>query len=96
MPKSPTPSAKRYPGIDCLVNNAGIMFERGLDRLQLQDWEQMLAVNLSAPLFLSQQLLPLLRADGGGSIVNIGSIEGLAANPEHAAYCATKGAVSTP
>ena len=37
--------------------------------------------------------MPLLRKDGGGSIINIGSIEGLAANPEHAAYCATKGGI---
>lgn len=53
----------------------------------------MLAVNLTAPVFLSKQLLPLLRAAGGGSIINIGSIEGLAANPEHSAYCASKGGV---
>ena len=61
--------------------------------MQLDDWNRMLAVNLTAPLFLSKALLPLLRHNGGGSIVHIGSIEGLAANPEHAAYCASKGGV---
>ena len=79
--------------VDILVNNAGIMFERGLDDLSVDDWNRMLAINLGAPVFLAQALLPLLRAAGGGSIVNLGSIEGLAANPGHIAYCATKGGV---
>jgi NAD(P)-dependent dehydrogenase (short-subunit alcohol dehydrogenase family) len=78
--------------VDVLVNNAGFMFERTVDEMQLDEWNRMLAVNLTAPVFLSKQLLPLLRA-AGGSIINIGSIEGLAANPEHAAYCASKGGV---
>ncbi len=79
--------------VDILVNNAGIMFERDLEALSADEWNQMLAINLSAPVFLAQALLPLLRAAGGGSIVNLGSIEGLAANPGHIAYCATKGGV---
>ncbi|MCP4766488.1 MAG: SDR family oxidoreductase [Gammaproteobacteria bacterium] len=79
--------------IDALINNAGFMFEKTLEQMQLDDWNQMLAVNLTAPAFLSRALLPLLRAAGGGSIINIGSIEGLAANPEHTAYCASKGGV---
>jgi meso-butanediol dehydrogenase/(S,S)-butanediol dehydrogenase/diacetyl reductase len=82
-----------FGGIDILVNNAGFMFEQSLDEMQLEDWNRMLAVNLTAPLFLSKALLPLMRANGGGSIIHIGSIEGLAANPEHAAYCASKGGV---
>ncbi len=79
--------------LDLLVNNAGIMFERGLEQMTVDEWEQMLAVNLNAPVFLTRALLPLLRAAGRASIVNIGSIEGLAANPGHSAYCATKGAI---
>ncbi|MDH3762211.1 MAG: SDR family oxidoreductase [Gammaproteobacteria bacterium] len=82
-----------FGGIDILVNNAGFMFEQSLDEMQLEDWNRMLAVNLTAPLFLSKALLPLMRTNGGGSIIHIGSIEGLAANPEHAAYCASKGGV---
>ena len=84
---------KQCGGVDILVNNAGFMFEKTIDEMQLDDWNRMLAVNLTAPVFLSQALLPLLRRNGGGSIINIGSIEGLAANPEHTAYCATKGGV---
>ena len=79
--------------VHALVNNAGFMFEQSLEQMQLDDWNQMLAVNLTAPAYLSRALLPLMRAAGGGSIINIGSIEGLAANPQHAAYCASKGGV---
>ena len=87
-------AAKRhFGGVDILVNNAGFMFEQGLDEMQIDDWNRMLAVNLTAPVFLSKHLLPLIRANGGGSIIHVGSIEGLAANPEHAAYCASKGGV---
>ena len=82
---------KRWERVDILVNNAGFMFEIELDSLQLDDWNRMLAVNLTAPVFLARALLPMLR--GGGSVINIGSIEGLAANPGHIAYCASKGGV---
>ena len=83
---------EKYGAIDILVNNAGIMFERPLERMQLAEWQQMLAINLTAPVFLTKALLPMLR-ERQGSIINIGSIEGIDANPEHIAYCATKGGV---
>jgi len=83
---------QRRGSLDILVNNAGFMFETSLGALELEAWNRMVAVNLTAPIFLAQALLPMLR-DGGGSIVNIGSIEGLGANPGHIAYCATKGGV---
>ncbi|MGD2172440.1 MAG: SDR family oxidoreductase [Gammaproteobacteria bacterium] len=84
-------AGERWQHVDILVNNAGIMFEKPLDEMQLEDWNRMLAVNLTAPVFLARELLPLLRP--GGNIINTGSIEGLAANPGHIAYCATKGGV---
>lgn len=85
--------AKKTDKLELLVNNAGIMFERSLEEMQVDEWDRMLAINLNAPVFLTQALLPLMRAANGASIVNIGSIEGLAANPGHSAYCATKGAI---
>lgn len=83
---------KRFGGADVLVNNAGFMFERSLEEMEEDDWDRMMVVNLRAPVFLAKALLPLLRRHGG-SIVNIGSIEGLGANPWHAAYCASKAGV---
>ncbi|MEU0844472.1 glucose 1-dehydrogenase [Streptomyces sp. NPDC005962] len=84
---------ERFGGIDILVNNAGIMFERSVSRLLVEEWDLMVAVNMRAPLFLAQAALPHMRERGGGSVINIGSIEGLGANPDHAAYCASKAGI---
>lgn len=75
--------------LDILINNAGMMVERRADVQSLEGWNQTIALNLTAPFLLIQAALPHL-AKAKGSIVNIGSIEGLAANPGHAAYCASK------
>lgn len=75
--------------LDILVNNAGVMQEARVEDMSLEDWRRSLAVNLTAPFLLIKAALPALRA-GRGSIVNIGSIEGLGSNPHHAAYCASK------
>jgi meso-butanediol dehydrogenase/(S,S)-butanediol dehydrogenase/diacetyl reductase len=83
----------RFGAIDILVNNAGIMFERTVSEISFEEWDLMMAINLRAPLFLAQAVLPHMRARGGGSIINIGSIEGLGANPGHAAYCASKAGI---
>lgn len=84
---------ERFGGADILVNNAGFMFEKALDDMAEDDWDRMMTVNLRAPVFLAKALLGQMRRRGGGSIVNIGSIEGLGANPRHAAYCASKAGV---
>jgi NAD(P)-dependent dehydrogenase (short-subunit alcohol dehydrogenase family) len=86
-------AAQQLGGIDILVNNAGIMFERSVSEIQPEEWDLMIAINLRAPLFLAQAALPHMRRRGGGSIINIGSIEGLGANPSHAAYCASKAGI---
>ncbi len=75
--------------LDVLVNNAGMMQEALAEEMSLADWERNLRVNLTAPFLLIKAALPHLRATRG-SIVNIGSIEGLGSNPRHAAYCASK------
>ena len=86
-------AAVHFGGIDILVNNAGIMFERSVADITVDEWDLMMAVNMRAPLFLAQAALPHMQRRGGGSIINIGSIEGLSANPLHAAYCASKAGI---
>ncbi len=93
IPPAVERAVERFGGIDVLVNNAGIMFERDVSDIALDEWDLMIAVNLRAPLFLTQAALPHMRRRGGGSVINIGSIEGLAANPGHAAYCASKAGI---
>ncbi|MEX0283286.1 MAG: SDR family NAD(P)-dependent oxidoreductase [Paracoccaceae bacterium] len=75
--------------LDVLINNAGMMQEARVEDMSLQDWTRNLTVNLTAPFLMIQAAIPHLR-ESRGNIVNIGSIEGLGANPGHAAYCASK------
>jgi len=74
--------------LDVLINNAGMMNEASVDECSLEAWQQTLTVNLTTPFLLIKAALPYLK--NGGAIVNIGSIEGLGANPKHPAYCASK------
>lgn len=83
----------QFGGLDILVNNAGIMFERTVEEMSEEEWDRMMTVNLKAPFLLTKKVMPFLRRRGGGSIINIGSIEGLASNPGHCAYSASKAGI---
>jgi len=75
--------------LDVLVNSAGMMQQAGIEQTSLDDWQRTINLNLTAPFMLIRAALPHLRRTRG-TIVNVGSIEGLASNPGHAAYCASK------
>lgn len=76
--------------LELLVNNAGLV-ETGPLAAQDEDaWRRMFEVNLLAPMVLTRQLLPLLRASGQGRVVNVGSMFGDIAFPFFAAYSASK------
>ena len=80
---------KRTGRLDILVNNAGIMREGTVEESSEEDWQLQIQVNLTAPFLLIRHAMAMLKKTGG-SIVNIGSIEGLGSNPRHPAYCASK------
>jgi len=79
---------QRAGSLHILINNAGMMTEATVEECELQQWHNTLAVNLTAPFLLIKHAMPHLK--GMGSIINIGSIEGISANPRHPAYCASK------
>ena len=79
--------------LDVLVNAAGIEIEKTVERTSLDEWNRIFAINVTGTFLTSKHALPLMRKAGGGSIINFGSYDGFIADPNLAAYCATKGAV---
>jgi NADP-dependent 3-hydroxy acid dehydrogenase YdfG len=76
--------------LDILVNNAGVMYLEPVAEADLGRWQQMLQLNLMSLIAASQAALPGMRARRDGHIVNISSTAGRVANPNAAAYAATK------
>ncbi|MCE7001029.1 SDR family oxidoreductase [Saccharothrix sp. S26] len=76
--------------VDVLVNNAGIAGIVPFEDTSLEQWERMLAVNLTGPFLLTQALGRLMLARGRGSVVNIASVAGLRGVADRAAYNTTK------
>lgn len=79
--------------LDVLVNAAAIEIEKTIEETSLEDWNSIFAINVTGTFLASKYAVPLMREAGGGSIINFGSYDGFIADPELAAYCATKGAV---
>jgi len=69
-------TVERFGRVDTLVNNAGIWFRRTLAEITPDEWDRVLAVNVRGAFLCSQAAAPVMAAQGGGSIVNIGSQAG--------------------
>lgn len=80
-------------GIDVLVNSAGITMNRLFETVTPEQFEVLYAVNVRAPFFLTQELLPALLASKGAAIVNISSIHAFGGRLEHTVYAGTRGAM---
>jgi NAD(P)-dependent dehydrogenase (short-subunit alcohol dehydrogenase family) len=76
----------RFGRLDALINNAGIAIFKPILEVTYEDWQRVLAVNLTGPFLVTQAAVPLMRDSGGGSIVNITSISGLRASTLRTAY----------
>ncbi|GAA3122930.1 SDR family oxidoreductase [Streptomyces rectiviolaceus] len=86
---------ERFGRLDVLVSNAGIGLISPLDDLRVEDWEQMIDVNLKGVLFGIAAALPVFREQGSGHFVNTVSTAGLRIVPLQSVYAATKNAVRT-
>lgn len=82
------------PQIDILVNSAGVALNGPVVDYSIEDWNQTLAVNLSAPFILSKALLPGMFARRMGKIINVSSQTGVIAVEDHAAYASSKGGLN--
>jgi NADP-dependent 3-hydroxy acid dehydrogenase YdfG len=79
--------------VDVLVNNAGVMPLSTVSALRIDDWNQMIDVNLRGTLHGIAAVLPLMEGQGAGHIINVASVSGLRVDPTAAVYSATKFAV---
>jgi len=89
---------REFGRLDVVVNNAGTTHfipHTDLEALSEDKWDEILAVNLKGPFFVSRAAIPLLRTGGGGSIVNVASVAGLAGAGSSIAYAASKGGLIT-
>ena len=79
-----------FGGVDVLVNNAGILLMKGLMDIQKQEFERVLAVNLVGPFLGIRTIAPRIIERGGGSIVNISSVDGMKGSNSTGAYSSSK------
>src|ERR1700747_2689966 len=87
-------TVERFGRLNGLVNNAGALHVSTVEGISEEEWDRVMAANIKGPFLLSRAVLPEFRKCGGGAIVNIGSVLGLVAMKDRAAYCASKGGVT--
>ncbi len=84
---------KKWNKIDILVNNAGLMPLSFVKNLKIDEWDQMIDVNIKGVMYCTAAAIPHMLAQKSGHIVNISSIAGRVVFPAGSVYCATKFAV---
>ncbi|PZT96039.1 MAG: 3-hydroxybutyrate dehydrogenase [Brevundimonas sp.] len=83
--------ARRELGrLDILVNNAGIQHVESVENFPADQWEKIIAINLSSAFYATRAAIPIMKAQGRGRIVNMASAHGLVASPFKSAYVAAK------
>ena len=86
---------KRRGGIDILINNAATTARASLEEATVEQWDTIMAVNLRAPFLLLQEAVQSMKTRGGGSIVNIGSINAYVGLAQLGPYSVSKGGLMT-
>ena len=86
---------KAFGHIDILVNNAGVYPDSSIVEMDLREWEEMLAINLTAPFLMSKAVIPQMTEQGTGNILNISSGYALTYSDGHVGYGATKAGLNT-
>ncbi len=81
---------ERLDRLDILVNNAGAFDNGPIDQLSTEAWNRVVAVNLRAPFLCTRAAFRIMKKQGGGRIINIGSISGQRVRPNSAPYSSTK------
>lgn len=85
--------AERYSRIDVLANIAGVVLVKPLDETSWQEYRRVVDVNLGGTFLTCKYVLPLMKRQRSGAIVNMASVSGHVGQTDHALYGATKGAI---
>ncbi|HEX3155216.1 MAG TPA: SDR family oxidoreductase [Candidatus Angelobacter sp.] len=83
---------KHFRQIDVLINNAGVFETANIEEITADQWDEVFAINVRAPFFVSQSCIPSLRSTNG-RIINMGSLGGEKPWATHAHYCSSKAAL---
>ena len=84
-----------FDAVDVLVNNAALMTRGNIEATPVETWDAIMNVNLRAPFICLQAAIVPMKARGGGSVINIGSVNAYIGEPKLAAYSASKGGLMT-
>ncbi len=84
-------TADRFGSLDILINNAGRRTVKPFLEHTIEEWHDMLDLNLTAHFLCCKSAVPRMLAAGGGAVVNVASIAGLVGRPKRVGYCAAKG-----
>jgi len=81
---------ERFGRLDILVNNAGVFDGGPIDKISTEDWDNVIATNLRAPFLCTRAAFAIMKAQGGGRIINIGSISASRVRQNNAPYSSAK------
>jgi NAD(P)-dependent dehydrogenase (short-subunit alcohol dehydrogenase family) len=81
---------ERFGRLDILVNNSGVFHAAPVDRVPTEAWDDVIATNLRAPFLCTRAAFAIMKAQGGGRIINIGSISASRVRAENVAYSCAK------
>jgi NAD(P)-dependent dehydrogenase (short-subunit alcohol dehydrogenase family) len=88
-------AAERFGGIDILVNNAANFTTFSVENATVEHWQTVLGVNVIGTALVAKHAIPHMKKRGRGSIVNVGSMSGIIAQPNMATYNSSKAAIHT-
>jgi len=86
-------TVKEFGRVDVILNNAGLMPLSPLEALKVDEWDRMVDVNIKGTLYGIAAVLPIMKKQGSGQVINVSSVAGHVVFPGAAVYCGTKFAV---